>query len=268
MQMIAGQTMMPTAQPLGLSEAFLSYARVDDQFLSGAMSRLRDELQLAIRAVTGQPFRIFQDMEGIEFGQHWPEHLEEALRSARFLIPILTPSYFTSVHCRDEALKFLEYEDAAGRSDLILPIYLIEAPDLERLDRRANDSLAWRLHDRQHDDWRSLRLECGWQPKVKERVADLARAMSRAAERVAVSNTTKQSGKDERGFPDSSRENALVKALARKEAALQQLEGEWMEDRYAFAFERQRLCLWRKSLLTLSASLLAVLSVAIWLLWH
>src|SRR3954451_5428087 len=71
--------------------AFLSYTRLDDEFHGGAITALRKQLEMGVRMVTGdRTFTIFQDIEGIEFGQHWPSRLDEALASARFLIPVLS----------------------------------------------------------------------------------------------------------------------------------------------------------------------------------
>jgi hypothetical protein len=118
-------------------QAFLSYTRIDDQFHGGAITALREQLELGVRVVSGRPFEIFQDIEGIAFGQHWPSRLEEALKQARFLIPIVTPSFFASPACREELAKFLRLERAAGRSDLILPIYYLEAAVLGDAALRA-----------------------------------------------------------------------------------------------------------------------------------
>src|SRR4051795_13345640 len=91
--------------------AFLSYTRLDDDFHGRAVTALRRQLELGVRVVTGdRTFTIFQDVEGIAFGEHWPSSLDEALASARFLIPVLSPSFFTSEPCRNELAKFLAHE--------------------------------------------------------------------------------------------------------------------------------------------------------------
>ena len=191
-------------------QAFLSYSHIDDQFFKGNISRLREELELAIHAVSGKPFNIFQDIDGIEFGKHWPSTLDEALKSVSFLIPILTPCYFESRYCRKEARTFLQYEEKAGRNDLVLPIYMLNAPVLEEVEKRARDPLAWRLFDRQHDDWRSLHLESGWRDPIKKRLTKLAKAISEASER--VNDPDNQSIE----VPDSMiRERALVRTIER-----------------------------------------------------
>jgi hypothetical protein len=118
---------MPAKAP----DAFLSYTRFDDKHDGGAISEFCRRLASAVRAVTGVPFHIFQDVEGLGVGQHWPSMLDELLNEARFLIPILTPSYFTSRPCREELEKFLCAEAERRRDDLVLPIYYIESEVLE-----------------------------------------------------------------------------------------------------------------------------------------
>ena len=88
-------------------DAFLSYTRFDDRHDGGAITEFCRRLASAVRAVTGAPFQIFQDVVGMGIGEHWPGKLDEMLNAARFFIPIVTPSYFTSKPCRDELEKFL-----------------------------------------------------------------------------------------------------------------------------------------------------------------
>jgi formylglycine-generating enzyme required for sulfatase activity len=166
------------------AQAFLSYAHVDDSFLNGGITWLHGELQNAVQALTGEPFEIFLDKDGIAFGEHWPSRLEEALIGARFLIPILTPSYFTSPACRAEAEAFLELESASGRRDRILPIYLIEADVLDKPERRAEDRLAQALFERQYANWQDAAFELSNAPRIKQRAFALAKQIKAASERV------------------------------------------------------------------------------------
>jgi hypothetical protein len=108
-------------------DAFLSYTRFDDRHGGGAISEFCRRLASAVQAVTGVPFDIFQDVEGIGVGEHWRGKLNQMLNEARFFIPIVTPSYFTSKPCRDELEKFLRAEAERERNDLVLPIYYIES---------------------------------------------------------------------------------------------------------------------------------------------
>lgn len=100
-------------------QAFLSYTRIDDEFFGGAITELRGALELGVRVVTGdRNFTIFQDIDGIELGQQWQKRLGEALSEASFLIPIITPLFFSSNACREELTHFIDHEKTMDRDDL------------------------------------------------------------------------------------------------------------------------------------------------------
>jgi formylglycine-generating enzyme required for sulfatase activity len=167
----------------GPPDAFLSYTRFDNRHDGGAISEFCRRLASAVQAVTGAPFEIFQDVEGIGIGEHWPGMLDRMLDEARFFIPILTPSYFTSEPCRDELAKFLRTEADRGRNDLVLPIYYIECDLLEEEGLRSADSLACTIHERQRQDWRDLRFEVFEAGNVRRALERLARGIARARRR-------------------------------------------------------------------------------------
>jgi hypothetical protein len=133
-----------------------------------------------VRAVSGAHFEIFQDVDDIDVGERWSETLDQMLVSARFFIPILTPSYFQSKACRDELQKFLKAEERAGRRDLILPIYYIQCAILEEEEQRRADHLASTIHGRQRWDWRDLRHHSLRNRKVRLQIEALAQAIGRA----------------------------------------------------------------------------------------
>ena len=161
-------------------DAFLSYTRFDDRHDRGAITQFRLRLANAVRAVTGAPFEIFQDVDDIDIGERWSATLDEMLVRARFFIPILTPSYFQSKACRDELEKFLKAEERAGRKDLILPIYYIQCAILEEEEQRRADHLASTIHGRQRWDWRDLRHDSLRNRKVRLQIEALAEAIGRA----------------------------------------------------------------------------------------
>jgi TIR domain len=157
--------------------AFLSYARVDDEYEDGLVSQLRKRLSGAVRAQTGEDFPIFQDREDIQWGQNWQQRIEETLDAVTLLIPIMTPSFFKSRACRDEVARFLEREQHLGRGDLILPVYYISALELDDPQRREADELARVLASRQFADWRELRYEPFTSPVVRKALDYLAGRM-------------------------------------------------------------------------------------------
>jgi hypothetical protein len=76
--------------------AFISYARRDDAAYGGRSTGFGQRLQKMVAARIGRDIEIFQDCEGIAWGQHWRSRLDEVLDEALFPIPILTPSYRNS----------------------------------------------------------------------------------------------------------------------------------------------------------------------------
>jgi F-box protein 11 len=134
-------------------KAFLSYAHADDDFLGGRIAALRDALQKAVRFETGEPFDVFLDKDGIGLGQDWQDRLDEALAGARFLIPILSPSYFASQACRDELRKFLDLEQRAKRKDLVLPILIKKFAKPQESDGSDVAELKRVALSRQYADW-------------------------------------------------------------------------------------------------------------------
>lgn len=163
--------------------AFMSYTRVDDQNDGGWLTRFRESLSGTVAFYTGEPFPIFQDIEGVVPGQQGAERSAGGLQSAMFLIPIITPSFFESAHCREELCLFLQREEELGRSDLILPVYYIECPVLEDPDRRAGDELAQILFARRCSDWRDLRLLSFRAKQVRAALDELAMQVRDALKR-------------------------------------------------------------------------------------
>lgn len=170
------------------ARAFLSYTRIDDEFFGGAITALRKLLELGVQVVTGErDFSIFQDIEGIELGQRWQERLDEAVEEATFLIPIMTPSFFKSAACHDELKKFLAHERSLNRNDLILPIYYVTAPILERAELLKEDPVAQEISKRQRFDWREQADLAATDPIIRTSVRKLAAAIAPAMARVEAS---------------------------------------------------------------------------------
>jgi CheY-like chemotaxis protein len=165
-------------------DAFLSYTRRDDEFFGGAITSLRKFLELGVQVVTGQKnFNIFQDIDGIEFGQQWERRLDRAVVSTIFLIPVITPLFFQSTACRDELKKFIAHEKKQKRDDLILPLYFVTAPVLEKTDSLADDSLASEINTRQRYDWRTKADLPIDDPQTRRAVIDLAEKIAAAIAR-------------------------------------------------------------------------------------
>jgi CheY-like chemotaxis protein len=206
---------VPDPQP----QAFLSYTRLDNEFFGGEITSLRKFLELGVKVVTGQrDFGIFQDIDGIEFGQSWQKILDQAISGARLLMPIITPLFFSSAGCRDELEKFLSHEKALGRDDLILPIYYVTAPVLEKADLLAKDSLATVISARQRVDWRAQADLPIDDPKTRAAVRDLAQKIAAAIARTeapGLESFAPKTAAARRSLPqheESARESAFLEA--------------------------------------------------------
>jgi CheY-like chemotaxis protein len=200
-------------------QAFLSYTRLDNEFFGGEITSLRKFLELGVKVVTGKKdFGIFQDIDGIEFGQQWQKVLDQAISGARLLMPIITPLFFNSEGCRDELQKFLAHEKALGRDDLILPIYYVTAPVLEKADLLAKDALATTIAARQRVDWRSQADLPIDDPKTRAAVRDLAQKIAAAiarTETAGLESIAPDAAGDESTLPqhdESAREAAFLNA--------------------------------------------------------
>jgi parallel beta-helix repeat protein len=167
--------------------AFMSYVHADDAY--GRLTELREHLSQEARIQIGQEFEIFQDRNAILWGQNWKQRIEESLDEVTFLIPIITPSFFNSPHCRDELQGFLEREEELNRNDLILPIYYVTTPLLDNEAERATDELAQVIATRQYADWRDLRFEPFTSPQVGKSLAGLVAQLRRALESVGGART-------------------------------------------------------------------------------
>jgi len=173
--------------------AFLSYTRKDDEFFGGYITAFRKMLENAVQVVTGETsFQVFQDIDGIVIGENWEKKLDEAIHGSSFFVPMLSPLFFNSQHCREEVEKFLEHERTLKRSDLILPIYFLTTAKLEKEEEKTKDPLATEFAKRQLFDWRhqaNLPLQ---DPAGRVAILALARAVANALERLENANALKR----------------------------------------------------------------------------
>jgi CheY-like chemotaxis protein len=212
-------------------EAFLSYTRLDDEYFGGAITSLRRLLELGVQVVTGdRTFNIFQDVDGIEFGQKWKKRLTEAISTSRFLIPIVTPLFFKSDPCRDELKQFIEHEKSLGRDDLILPIYFVTAPVLERPELLKDDTLASEIASRQRYDWRVQADLPPTDPQIRRAVRELAEKIATAIAR--TSGPVPAPAPARRGDDAAAEASRLVKSLGpERETKKRQKVVLWVDDR-------------------------------------
>lgn len=159
---------------------FLSYVHADDEADEGKLTEFRTRLEREIQIQTGAAFTIFQDRQDISWGDAWGSEIESSLDNAVFLIPVITPSFFSSPQCRAEFERFLQRERELGRTDLIFPVYYVKCQQLE--NEKSTDKIARIISQRQYMDWRDLRFETFGSPKVARRMAELAQHIRVALE--------------------------------------------------------------------------------------
>src|ERR1035441_810650 len=102
--------------------AFWSYTRFDDDNDGHWLTALRKALVAEVQASFGKQLEIFQDVDGVAWGEQWRSKLESSSDDAVFFIPIITPSYFASEPSRDELKQFVDREKATGFNESILPL--------------------------------------------------------------------------------------------------------------------------------------------------
>ena len=157
-----------------MASAFWSYVRQDDDHDEQRLSELRARLAGEVRIQTGRDFTILHDRNDIAWGKAWREWIKGSLEEVTFFIPILTPSYFNSEMCREEAEQFLQREKKLGRNDLVLPLYYVNCPVMNESELRETDSLAKIFSERNYADFRELRFDSLTSPTVGRFLANCA----------------------------------------------------------------------------------------------
>ena len=108
-----------------MPSAFLSYASRVEKVMGLPMDRIRAAIQREVEA-TVPGFEIWFDQDDLPAGSDWAKALREGLYTSSALIPILTPQWFASPHCRAEFLQFQKHRDEKGLKRNIFPIALSE----------------------------------------------------------------------------------------------------------------------------------------------
>ena len=213
--------------------AFLSYTRHDDKSSGGRITRLKELLETEIRSVLGvRDFEIFQDVDDIEAGDHWPSLLDGMVDQARFFIPVLTPSYFTSPMCRRELQRFIDAENEFRRGGLILPILFRKCSILTDETRRSNDPLAELIHERNYSDWTALRkanLETGTIPDHVEILAERIERIWHAPTTITEISKEKSPPPAQKADPTETKAQSLEQLLESANAEIAELRRQLSE---------------------------------------
>ena len=124
---------------------YVSYAPADNR--GGFVKQLSDLLCAELQVQTGQRVEVLWDMSRMQPGAAWSQEIGNLLQSAQFLVPVISPSYFSSEECERELETFLTRKEARS---LIFPILFVAA-------RAPALSVAFR--DRQIVDFSELRFD-------------------------------------------------------------------------------------------------------------
>lgn len=212
--------------------AFFSYTRSDDDFEGGALTKICEALGKSLQFLSGRKPEIFLDVDDIKPGQKIRQRIEQSLNEVFVLIPILTPSYFTSAWCREELELFLEREKALGRDDLIVAIYYQTQLELELARQHptkgqtATDPLIQEAAARLAIDWRPLRGKEVNDQAVRKELESIAQRINEIMKEIQTVPPVKKSAKstplsgtvhvvDSRGYGQFS---TIVSAIERASA--------------------------------------------------
>ena len=77
------------------AKGFWSYARGDNDHLENQLTELRQRIAGEVSMLLGTDISMFQDVYDLRTGDLWKETLRGAVSSATFLVPVLTPRYYT-----------------------------------------------------------------------------------------------------------------------------------------------------------------------------
>lgn len=162
-------------------DCFLSYRRADNEAYRGVVDRLKSDLSGRFEAETGRKLRIFIDRDDIGWGQDWRQKIFDSIRTATFLIPVITMRYFESEACREEFMAFFEDAKQIGVTDLIMPVVLAGGSRITADSSSEEMRIVFNL---QHISIEEAFLEGfdspEWNRQIGRMVRELAKAVDRA----------------------------------------------------------------------------------------
>ena len=165
-------------QPPKPPDAFLSYTRFDDQHDGGTISEFCQRLASAVRAVTGEPFEIFQDVDDIDVGERWSGKLDRDARprrgsSFRSSRPAISRARRVGTSWRNSCRP----KKSAGGAIWSYRSTTSSAT-CSRMRSSAQPILGDEIHERQRYDWRELRHSSFRNRKVRLRSTSSARQIA------------------------------------------------------------------------------------------
>jgi hypothetical protein len=161
---------------------FWSYARQDDSQSDGQLSQLRAIVGKAIVLQYGVEVTLWQDISAIPYGADWAETIERTIGQTTFFIPIVTPRFLRSAHCRDEFLAFRKRMQSLGPNDLIFPVHYVGVEEVKPEETVFGDELA-ALRRSHWIDFRPLFYVDTKSPEVRRWAGDLAASVLKTLRR-------------------------------------------------------------------------------------
>ena len=115
-----------------MPKLFFSYARADEEGLS-LVREFFDELSAEVRGLIGGDFpedeTAFFDQRDIRLGEEWEERLKNSLQTAKVLVCLFSPTYFTRFYCGKEMavfekrrVDFAKKQNLPSLPSVILPV--------------------------------------------------------------------------------------------------------------------------------------------------
>lgn len=172
-------------------DIFISYAReslTNDWITRHFMPLFKEYLDFEI----GDNTRFFIDTKEIDYGESFDGAINEALKSSKLLVPIVSPKYLRNKSTLSELIPFLERSELT-RSNLVFPVVIHDAA------LRSGNSL---IHDIQYfnfgDNMHVGRTSVSSRQSLElaEKTRHLARIIAEALSRVPILNPDWPSSND------------------------------------------------------------------------
>lgn len=206
------------------SSGFFSYRQLDNKNDQNYLTRLRQNLEQEIGTLIGRPMTVWQDVDEIEWGQHWKAEIGKGLAEAAFFIPVITPGYLQSEECRREFMAFLEYEKRRSRNDLILPLIYVRPDEFDDPEAKSKDKVLQTIVERQYANWEPLRHVGDERIEYRQQLTSLGKRVRALLKSIATPAKSKKSGKKKhaKSGPSSAKPKIPSSAASTTPAILKQ----------------------------------------------
>jgi formylglycine-generating enzyme required for sulfatase activity len=127
-----------------------------------------------------------------------------------FFIPIVTPRFLRSTHCRDEFLSFRRRMQSLGRNDLIFPVHYVGVDDVSSEETLFSDELA-ALRRSQWIDFRPLFYADPKSPEVRRWAGDLAASVLKTLRQPIATRSPQEPTSEHRSAAEAASEYVSTK---------------------------------------------------------